>query len=101
MLMPTKLNRANAMLYKVTDFVNINILKSINYALFESHINYTCIIWGQHISTINRLYILQEKALTIINFKERNSHSSPFFHCSKIIKIADKVKIDNCLFINK
>ena len=54
----TKLNRANATLYKVRDFANANILKSIYYALFESHINYACIIWGQNISTINRLYIL-------------------------------------------
>ena len=56
----TKLNQANAMLYKVRDFVNANILKSIYYALFESHINYACIIWGQNISTINCLYILQK-----------------------------------------
>ena len=34
-------------------------------------------------------------------FKECNAHSSPLFHYSKIIKIADKVKIENCLFINK
>ena len=54
----TKLNRANAMLYKVRYFVNANILKSIYYALFESHINYACIIWEQNINTINRLYIL-------------------------------------------
>ena len=39
-----KLNRENAMLYKLRDFVNANILKSINYALFESDINYACII---------------------------------------------------------
>ena len=89
------------MLYKVRDFVNANILKSIYYALFESHINYVCIIRGQNISTINHLYILQKKTLRIINFKERNAHSSPLFHNSKIIKIADKVKIENCLFINK
>ena len=97
----TKLNQANAMLYKVRDFVNANILKSIYYALFESHINYACIIWGQNISTINRLYILQKKALRIVNFKERNAHSSPLFQYSKIIEIADKVKIENCLFISK
>ena len=89
------------MLYKVRDFVNANILKSIYYALFESQINYACIIWGQNISTIKCLYILQKNALRIINFKERNAHSSPLFHHSKIIKIADKVKIENCLFINK
>ena len=67
----TKLNRANAMLYKVRDFVSANILKSVYYALF---VNYACIIWGQNISTINRLYILQKKALRIINFKERNAY---------------------------
>ena len=97
----TKLNRANAVLYKVRDFVNANILRSIYYALFELHINYACIIWGQNISTISHLYILQKKALRIINFKARNAHSSPLFHYSKIIKIADKVKIANCFFINK
>ena len=102
----TKLNIANAMLYKVRDFVNANILKSIYYALFESHINYVyinyvCFIWGQNISTIIRLYFLQKRALRIINFRECNAHSSPLFHFSKIIKIAKKVKIENCLFINK
>ena len=69
--------------------------------IFESHINYACIIWGQNISTINRLYIFQIKALRIINFKEHNAHSPPLFRYSRIIKIADKVKIENCLFINK
>ena len=89
------------MLYEVRDFVNANILKSIYYALFESHANYACIIWTQNIGTINRLYILQKKALIIISFKECYAHSSPLFHYSKIIKIADKVKTDSCLCMNK
>ena len=89
------------MLYKVIDFVNANILKALYYALFESHINYPCIVWRQNISTINRLYILQKKELRTINFKEGNAHSSPLFHYSKIIKIEDKVKTENCFFINK
>ena len=97
----TKLNRANAMLYKVRNFVKANILKSIYYTLFELHINYVCVICGQNISKINRLYILQKKTIRIINFIERNGHPSPLVHHSKIMKIADKVKIENCLFINK
>ena len=40
----TKLNRANVMLYTVKGFVNANILKSIYYVLFESNINYACIV---------------------------------------------------------
>ena len=74
-------------------YSEINILCSI----WITH----CIIWGQNISTINHLYILQKKALRIINFKEHNAHSSPLSHQSKLIKIADKVKIENFLFINK
>ena len=35
----TKVNQVNSMLYKVKDFVNTNILRSIYYALFESYIN--------------------------------------------------------------
>ena len=41
---PAKLNQTNTMFYKVRDFVNANILRSIYYASFEPHINYTCII---------------------------------------------------------
>ena len=89
----TKLNQANAMLYRVRDFVNANILKSNYYALFESHINYACIIRGQNISTINPLYILQKKTLRIINFKERNAHSSSLFHYYKLSKLQIKSRL--------
>ena len=96
-----KLIRANAMLYKVRDFVDAGILKSIYHALFESHIHYACIIWGQNVCTINRLFILQKKALRLIHFKERNAHTVPLFFRSKIMKLPDKIKIENCLFISK
>ena len=44
MIFALKLIRANAMLYKVRDFVNAGILKSIYHALFELHIHYACTI---------------------------------------------------------
>ena len=47
------------------------------------------------------LYFLNKKEFRIINFKEGNDHSFPLFNYSKIIEIADKVKIENCLFINR
>ena len=81
------------MLYKVRDFVNAEILKSIYYALFESHIHYACIIWGQNVCTINRLFILQKKS--------RDVHTAPLFFESKIAKLPDTIKIENFLFISK
>ena len=96
-----KLVRADVMLYKVWDFVDAGILKSNYYALFESHIHYACIIWGQNVCTINRLFILQKKALRMIHFIERNAHIAPLFFKSKIVKLPDQIKIENCLFISR
>ena len=37
---PIKLNWANAMLYKVREFVNTRVLKLIYLAVFDCHLNY-------------------------------------------------------------
>ena len=76
-----KLNKANAMLYKIRDFVSQNLLNTIYYALFESHLNYACTVWGQNIHSTNRLFILQKKALRTLHCKQRDFHLDKFhFH---------------------
>ena len=40
-----KLNRANALLYKVRNYISFNTLKSIYIAIFDSYINYAKLIW--------------------------------------------------------
>ena len=65
--------------------------------IFIMHVLY----WGQNVCTINRLFILQKKALRLIHFKERNAHSAPLFFKSKIVKLPDKIKIESCLLISK
>ena len=86
-----KLIRANAMLYKVRDFVDAGILKSIYHVLFESRIHYACILWGQNACRTNRLFILQKSALRLIHFKERNARFAPLFFKSKVVKLPDKI----------
>ena len=41
------------------------------------------------------------KTLRIINFQPRNSHSSPLFKRSFILKLSDKVTLENTLFKSK
>ena len=41
-----KLNKANAMLYKVRQFVNEKTIISIYHAILDSHLNYASIVWG-------------------------------------------------------
>ena len=42
----TKLNRANALLFKSRNFDNFHTFKSIYFANFGSHINYANLTWG-------------------------------------------------------
>ena len=36
------------MLFKVREFVNIKILKSIHYAIFDCHLNDANTVWSQN-----------------------------------------------------
>ena len=95
-----KLNRANAMLFKVREFLNTKILKSIYYAIFDCHLNYANTVWGQNRNSMNWLIILQKKALHIMSFECRNAHSNPLFLSGFIVVIkASKssiFKTSNC-----
>ena len=48
-----------------------------------------------------RIVILQKETVRIINFQPRNSHTSPLFKQSSILKFQDKVCLENILFVSK
>ena len=62
-----KLNRANALLYTIRKFVK-HLLRTIYFAIFDTHINYANLIWGQNLNAVSRIVILQKKVLGIMNF---------------------------------
>ena len=96
-----KLNRANAVLFKIRKYVSPKILRSIYFAIFDSHLSYCCLVWAQNFSSIKRILILQKKAVRIINFQPRNSHTSPLFKQNFILKFQDKICLENILFVSK
>ena len=61
-----KLNRATALLFKMRKLVSLKILKSIYFAIFDSYSSYCCLAGAQNRSTIQRILILQIKAVRII-----------------------------------
>ena len=95
-----KLNRANALLFTIRNYVNKHILRTIYFAIFDSQINYAMgTKRGQN--AVNRIVILQKKALRIMNFQSKDSHSSPLFKSNHTLKLEDKILIENIVFINK
>ena len=95
-----KLNRANSLLFKMRKYVSLKI-RSIYFAIFDSYLSYCCLVWAQSSSTIQRIVILQKKAVRIINFQPRNSHTSPLFKQRSILKFQDKICLENILFVSK
>ena len=63
-----KLDRTNALLLRTRNYVNMKTLRNIYFAIFDSHLSYSCIVWSQDMNTGRRLIILQKKALGIINY---------------------------------
>ena len=88
-----KLNRANALLLKIRNYVNTETLRNIYFAIFDSHLSYSCIVWAQNINTVRRLIVLQKKALRIMNFKD--------FPSNNILKFGDTIRLENIIFISK
>ena len=89
------------MVYKVRQFVNQRTLISIYHAIFNSHLNYVSIVWGQTKSSINRVFIIQKKSLRTIHFKGKFDNTSSLISASNIIKLPDKISIEDCLFVSK
>ena len=77
-ILKQKFNRENGILAKLRYYVSANTLKTIYYALFDSHMRYACQIWGQsHSKTFDMIQSAQKKALRIKNFKQSMEPSEP------------------------
>ena len=96
-----KLNRVNALLSRIRNFVNVKTLKTIYYTIFDSHINYANVIWDQNSNAVYRVFVLQKKALRIICFQPRDCYSSPLFKKHNLLKSEDKIKLENVLLVSK
>ena len=104
-ILAPKLNRAAGMLAKMRHYVSSDSLRNIYFSIFHSILTYGSQIWGQTTNKhINRVILIQKKALRIINFAEYNAPTSQLFCDSRIIKFTDHVAIQNFLlahdFIN-
>jgi len=86
---------------KVKNFLPHSVLKTIYFALFHSHLNYGCILWGDaHKKLLKPIIILQKKAIRAIRNSKYNEPSSGLFHKSKILKFKDLYKLQTVQFMH-
>ena len=91
-----KLNRANGILAKLRYYLTADVLKTIYYVLFDSHMRYARHTWGQTQSkTFDMIQLAQNKALRIKNF---NQFMEPIYKQLKINSLKNNIILNNCPF---
>ena len=63
------LNNGNAMVSKLRHVLDIKTLRSVYYAIFESHLLYASLAWGQNTYSVKRLHLLQMKSFRTMFFQ--------------------------------
>ena len=95
-----KLARTCGIFCKLRQYVSPEILNVLYYSLFFSIVSYGISIWGlTHPSTLDILFKLQKKAIRIITFNDRYTHTNPLFSQLKILKISDILSFQLLSFI--
>ena len=94
-----KLSRAASLLSKIQHCVPKFLSRTIYFSIFNSHLIYTCQIWDQKENTIKKLSEIQDKAMRIISFKDKNYPTNELYYNNKIVKTSDYIKLLNCLFV--
>ena len=93
----TKLSIAIGILNKVKFKLNLKSLVYVYNSFFYSHLTYCCHIWGNtFFSNLNKICILQKRALKIIN---NDSNYSTFYIIHKSLQFHDIVKMNTIKFM--
>ena len=91
-----KLNKANCLLSKIRYFVKLLLLRTIYYALFDTHLRYGCQIWGQNQSKIVEAI---KKTQNKLNFKGSRESVDYLYKESKIVKLKNIIIKANCQLV--
>ena len=68
---------------KLNHFVNKDILLSLYYTIFHSHLAYLCLVSGQAKFYLSRITLLQKRFIRILRSAAYRDHTCPLFHSTK------------------
>ena len=91
-----KLSRTVGLLYKVRHMCPTNVLRSLYYSLFNSHLSYGLVLWGNaNRSYINKIKSLQKRALKSMVFASNDTNIDiNRVHCDlKILNLDHQLQV--------
>ena len=69
----------------------LKALKSLYFALIQSRLQYCIAVWGNS-NHVQKVLLIQKRAIRIINNKNYRHHTDPLFKANQILKITDLYK---------
>ena len=102
-----KISRSIGVMYKLREFLNMNMLKNIYYSLIYSHIVYAIQVWGSACDTeLNKILVLQKKAVRMMTNNDYYPQvpgplvsTNPIFRELEILKVDDVFRLHVSKFI--
>ena len=92
--MKEKLNSSIYALRKVKHILNTKHLLVLYYSLVCPYMDFGITLWGSsHISYVNKIFIMQKKAIRIISGAKYNEHTNEYNEHLKLIKLHDLYRI--------
>ena len=96
-----KMNRANALFFKIGQYVSLKMLRSIYFSSFDSFLSYCCLVLAQSCSIVQQITILQKRLLELLILKKSFFHTSRLLIQNSVVKFQDKICLKNILFVRK
>ena len=81
-------------------YVGLKILRPIYFDIIDSYLSNWFLPGLRIVALFNELWF-SKKAVRIINFQPRNSHTSSLLKQNSILKFQDKIWLENILFVTK
>lgn len=101
-VLQTKLAKIVAVMNKMKMFLNQKSLYLLYNSLFLPYLNYCVEIWGNtYKSNINKIYLLQKKAIRIANKVNYTASTNSLFVKQKALKFFDLVELNTAVVMYK
>ena len=98
----SKISKTIAILYKIKDIINKNSLYTLYCSLVLPYLTYCVEVWGNTYKTItNPIFMLQKRAIRIINKMDYLSPTNPLFITKNVLKFQDLVNLNTAIFMYK
>ena len=98
----TKISKSIGILYSLRQYLSKPALISMYYSLIYPYLIYCNLAWGNtYQSHLNPLYVLQKKAIRIVNNVPYSTHTNDLFFSNSILKLSDVNKFQQSVFMYK